>query len=314
LTVASADADVRVICGPTAAGKSAVAMWLAEREPTTIISADSRQVYRGFDIGTAKPTAEERALVPHLGIDIAQPTERCSAADWAEHASAWIEATRREGREPLIVGGTGLYLRALFEGLFDEPPLDASSRRELERALATFDIHELRRWTIALDPDRSHLGRTQLLRAIEIALLTGRRVSELHRERAKPTRWRARYLLVDPGPSLADRIAARLDGMLDNGWPREVERLMTTVPATAPAWNATGYDILRRMELGELSMRSAREAVLVQTRQYAKRQRTWFRHQLPDAVVTRLDPTVPTWQSEAVAWSDSIRQAGGSAA
>jgi tRNA dimethylallyltransferase len=314
LTAVSVDADVRVICGPTAAGKSAVAMWLAGREPTTIISADSRQVYRGFDIGTAKPSAEERARVPHLGIDISQPTERFSAAAWAEQASAWIEAARREGREPLIVGGTGLYLRALFEGLFDEPPLDASSRRGLERALAEFDIHELRRWTIALDPDRGHLGRTQLLRAIEIALLTGRRMSELHRVRARPSRWRARYLLVDPGPSLADRIAARLDGMFDNGWPREVERLMTTVPATAPAWNATGYDTLRRMELGELSASAARGAVLIQTRQYAKRQRTWFRHQLPEDAVTRLDPTVPTWQSEVAAWSDSSRQTRGSVA
>ena len=286
-------------------------MWLAEREPTTIISADSRQVYRGFDIGTAKPTAEERARVPHLGIDIAVPTERCSAAAWAEHASAWIEQARREGREPLIVGGTGLYLRALFEGLFDEPPLDAASRRSLERALATLDIRELRRWTVALDPARSHLGRTQLLRAIEIALLTGRRMSELHRDRSRPVRWRARYLLVDPGPSLAERIAARLDQMLDNGWMREVERLMETVPTTAPAWNATGYDAVRRTVLGELSRDAAREAVLIQTRQYAKRQRTWFRHQLPPDAVTHLDPTVPTWQSEASAWSDSVRQSQG---
>jgi tRNA dimethylallyltransferase len=289
-------------------------MWLAEREPTTIISADSRQIYFGFDVGTAKPTAEERARVPQLGIDIAQPTERFSAAAWAEHASAWIEAVRSEGREPLMVGGTGLYLRALFEGLFDEPPLDATTRRQLERELATLDIHELRRWTVALDPERSHLGRTQLLRAIEIALLTGRRMSELHRDRARPARWRARYLLVDPGPSLADRIAARLDGMLDNGWPREVQQLMETVPATAPAWNATGYDVLRRTELGELTPTAARDAVLIQTRQYAKRQRTWFRHQLPEGTVTRLDPTVPTWESEVVAWSDSVRESRGSAA
>lgn len=289
-------------------------MWLAGREPTTIISADSRQVYRGFDIGTAKPTPAERARVPHFGIDIAPPTERFSAAAWAEHASAWIEAARREAREPLIVGGTGLYLRALFEGLFDEPPLDVASRQRLERALATLHVDELRRWTIALDPERSHLGRTQLLRAIEMALLTGRRMSELQRERAKLPRWRARYLLVDPGPSLADRIAARLDGMLDNGWPREVQQLMKSVPATAPAWNATGYDILRRVELGELSPDAARDAVRIQTRQYAKRQRTWFRHQLPGDAVTRLDPTVPTWQSEAAAWSDSVRQRRGSAA
>jgi len=311
LTADSVDADVRVICGPTAAGKTAVAMWLAERDPTTIISADSRQIYRGFDIGTAKPTAAERERVPHLGIDIAQPTERFSAAVWAERASEWIEEVRREGREPLIVGGTGLYLRALFEGLFDEPPLDDGSRRRLQDALAALDVHELRRWTVVLDPERSHLGRTQLLRAIEISLLSGRRMSELHRERPRPPRWRARYLLVDPGPSLADRIAARLDGMLDNGWPREVQQLMKTVPATAPGWNGTGYDILRRTELGELPASGAREAILIQTRQYAKRQRTWFRHQLPADAVTHLDPTVPTWQSAAAAWSDSIRQARG---
>lgn len=291
-----------MITGPTGAGKSALALALARRVPLGIVSADSRQIYRGFDIGTAKPTVEERARVPHLGIDIAQPTERSSAAAWAEHASSWIEAARQEGREPLIVGGTGLYLRALFEGLFDEPPLDAASRRGLERVLATFDIHELRRWTLALDPDRGHLGRTQLLRAVEIALLTGRRMSELHRERPRTARWRARYLLVDPGPSLADRIAARLDRMLDNGWPREVQRLMTMVPASAPAWNATGYDILRRAELGELSPEAARDAVLIQTRQYAKRQRTWFRHQLPGDDVTLLDPMHPEARTRLLRW------------
>src|ERR1043166_8108074 len=112
---------MHVICGPTAAGKSAIALWLAERNRAAIVSADSRQVYCGFDVGTAKPTAAERARVPHYGIDVAQPIERYSAAAWASGADTWIETERAGGREPIVVGGTGLYLRALFEGLFLEP-------------------------------------------------------------------------------------------------------------------------------------------------------------------------------------------------
>src|SRR5438132_7836389 len=119
---------IHVICGPTAAGKSAIAMWLAERHRGAIISADSRQLYRGFDIGTAKPTADERARVPHYGIDVVDPVERYSAAAWASGANEWIGAARAGGRVPVVVGGTGLYLRALFEGLFEEPALDAARR------------------------------------------------------------------------------------------------------------------------------------------------------------------------------------------
>ena len=293
-----------VVCGPTAAGKSAIGMWLAEREPSTIISADSRQIYRCFDVGTAKPTPRERQRVPHDGIDVVEPTARYSAAAWAHAADAWIERALASGRRPVVVGGTGLYLRALFEGLFEEPALDAETRFALERELAVMSVAELRRWTHALDPARAHLGRTQLLRAIEIALLTGQRVTDLHRDRARSPRWRPRYLLVDPGPSLAHRIAARIDVMLANGWLDEVHRLMRTVPANAPAWKATGYDALRQLARGERSRESTRETILIQTRQYAKRQRTWFRHQLPPDRVTRLDPTAADWRETVVAWAD----------
>ena len=124
MSVDSDVAEIGVICGPTAAGKSAVALWLAGSHPVTIISADSRQIYRDFDIGTAKPTRIEQARVPHRGIDIVDPTERYSAAAWADAAEGWIEEARRSNRIPLVVGGTGLYLRALFEGLFVGPPLD----------------------------------------------------------------------------------------------------------------------------------------------------------------------------------------------
>jgi tRNA dimethylallyltransferase len=303
LSAASAGDDVLVICGPTAAGKSAIAMWLAEQEPATIISADSRQIYRRFDIGTAKATHHELARVPHAGIDVVEPTERYSAAAWAAMADRWIEQARESHRRPLVVGGTGLYVRALFEGLFEEPALDAERRRTLERELAEFSLGELRRWVQVLDPPRARLGRTQLVRAIEIALLTGARVSDLHRARPRTHRWRPRYLVVDPGPSLAQRIAARIDAMLANGWLDEVQGLMQTVPADAPAWNSTGYDVLRQLVRGARSRASAREAILIETRQYAKRQRTWFRHQLSADRVTRLDPTAPDWPAVVAAWA-----------
>jgi tRNA dimethylallyltransferase len=185
-----------------------------------------------------------------------------------------------------VVGGTGLYLRALFGALFDEPPMDPERRRALQRALEPLSVAELRRWVARLDPARAHLGRTQLLRAIEIALLTGQRVSALHEQRRTPPRWRARYLVVDPGAELAARIAQRTRAMFASGWVEEVRGLIRTVPADAPAWNATGYATIRAMEQGtpdrgtQLTSGDAEERVIIDTRQYAKRQRTWFRHQL----------------------------------
>ena len=173
----------------------------------------------------------------------------------------------------------------MFEALVAEPPIDAKQRRRLEPERAALPTHELKRWVERLDPTRAHLGRAQLLRAAEIALLTGRRVSDLHAAQhggnAGGPRWRPRYLLVDPGPALAQHIGARLDTMLNAGWPNEVERLMHSIPPDAPAWKATGYEAVRRLARGESSRADAREAILIETRQYAKRQRTWFRSE-PD--------------------------------
>ena len=306
---ASDESSVRVICGPTGAGKSALAMQLAEAHDAVIISADSRQIYRGFDIGTAKPSAAERSAIEHHGIDIIEPAERYSAAAWAEDADGWIADARDRRVEPIVVGGTGLYIRALFEGIFEEPPLDERARARLAAQLDGLAVDELRRWVERLDPARAHLGRTQLLRSIEVAVLTGRRISDLHRERARRPRWRPRYLVVDPGPVLADRIAARIDAMFDAGWPDEVDGLMRTVPQDAPAWKATGYDAVRRFVAGDLSRAEAHEEILISTRQYAKRQRTWFRNQLPADAVTQLDPTSTDWQRIAAEWSGDVHLA-----
>jgi tRNA dimethylallyltransferase len=254
-----------------------------------IVSADSRQLYRAFDIGTAKPSARERAEIPHYGVDVLAPTERASAAWWAQQADGWLRDAAASGRQPVVVGGTGLYLRALFGELFDEPPMDEARRGALQDELAALPVTELRRWVERLDPARAALGRTQLLRAIEIALLTGHRLSELQREHRTLPRWRARYLVVDPGPALAGRIQERAAAMFQSGWADEVRALMRTVPADAPAWNAAGYRPIRAMEEGLITYDDALERVVIDTRQYAKRQRTWFRHQLAGADVTRLD-------------------------
>ena len=293
-----ADAEaLRIICGPTGAGKSALAMALARSHPITIISADSRQVYRGFDIGTAKPTPVEQREVPHRGIDVAEPTERYSAARWAESARLWIAEARAAERVPVVVGGAGLYLRAL-----NEPPLDPDRREALDAWLATFSVPELRRWCEQLDPARAHLGRTQLLRAISVALLSGARISEWHARAPRAAGRAARYLVVDPEVGLAARLEHRLSAMLEAGWEREVETLARTVPADAPAWNGTGYRWIRSAVMRESSRDDALARVRTDTRQYAKRQRTWFRHQLPAAHVTRIDPGAPDAGELAMRW------------
>jgi tRNA dimethylallyltransferase len=202
-------------------------------------------------------------------------------------------------------------VRALVAPLAAAPELgdalDPLRRERLATFLGRMEPGELRRWAAALDPARAHLGRAQLLRAVETALLTGRRQSDLHAASDAAPAWPARYLLVDPGRDvLGGRIEQRVDRMLAAGWVDEVRRLAASVPGDAPAWSGTGYDAVRRLAAGELTLERAREAVVVATRQYAKRQRTWFRHQLPAAGVTHLDPLRPDAWDVAAAWWHSL--------
>lgn len=279
-------------------------MRLAEAVGAAIVSADSRQVYRGFDIGTAKPSAGERGRVPHFGIDVAGPGDRYSAADWASAVPGWLSEISKAGRRPLVVGGTGFYLRALMEPFFEEPEMDLGRRDVLRRWLRSLPGDEVRRWCEALDPARLTLGRAQWERAIEVALLTGRRISDWHARRPRAATVSARYLVLDPGPVLAGAIVERVDRMLAAGWIDEVRGLVERVPPTARAWTATGYGVLREVVTGAMTLEQGREAVIIATRQYAKRQRTWFRHQLPaaDGHVLRLDPRAPDAFERAIAW------------
>ena len=299
----SAGADlIPVICGPTAAGKSAIALSLAQRHGRSILVADSRQVYRHFDVGTAKPSPAERRLVPHAGLDLVPPTERYSAAHWAAFAD---DVLRGATSAPIVVGGTGMYLRALFEGLFDDPSTDDDRREALAEWLDGRSTDELRRWTERLDPGRARLGRTQLLRALSVSLLSGHRISDLHQTRATRSAWRPRYLVIDPGAALHRQIEHRLDAMLAAGWLDEV-RSLADLPDDAPAWKATGYRALRDVARGASTQSSAREKILIETRQYAKRQRTWFRHQLPDELTTRVDPSAPDAADRISAWWSTV--------
>ena len=298
----SALATIPVVCGPTASGKSAIAMWLSLRREILVINADSRQIYRGFDIGTAKPSRDDQARVPHRGVDVAAPARRYSAADWSALAQDAIQDAFRAGRIPVVVGGTGFYIGTLFRPLWAQPPLDPDRRETLQAALSELSVDELRRWCGALDPARAQLGRAQLLRALEVGLLTGERLSDLHVAHARSAAYRASYLLVDPGTDLQSRIAARAALMFDGGWTDEVRELCATVPDDAPGWNATGYAVVREYARGEIDRTTALDRVVIETRQYAKRQRTWFRHQLEHDRVQKLASGTTGWQEIVDRW------------
>lgn len=296
---------LRVIVGPTAAGKTALAMSIAAHRDVAIVSADSRQVYTGFDIGTAKPDASMREAVPHYGIDVCEPTERYSAHRWTTDATGWIDGAVGEGRTPLVVGGTGFYVHAMLNGLVQLPVLDPTRRDRLAMFLDTLDRSSIATWCSALDPARATLGNAQHRRAIEIALLTGRRLSDWIAEGEPPQRRDARVLVIDPAARLHAHIERRVAAMFSSGWAEETERLMRTIPDDAPAWKATGYGTMRRYITGEMSRQRAAELVVIETRQYAKRQRTWFRHQLDERFVTHIDPDAPDAAGATLAWWDA---------
>lgn len=284
-----------VLVGPTASGKTAVAHAVARVLPVGILSADSRQVYRRLDIGTAKPTAADRSAFLYHGLDVVEPHQTYAAGRFARDAGGWIAAIEGLGRLPLVVGGTGFYLRALFEGLFEEPPLDAGRRAALRTALRALSAEERQRWATRLDPGyRGGRNAQRAARAIEISLLAGRPLSALQREHpsrpaARP--WYARLTL--PRELLQRRIETRTRDMLKAGFIDEVrEELRRGTPGNAPGLTGVGYREVIRHLAGELPFGRLEEAIVVATRQYAKRQETWFRHQLPDGVLV-LDGTQP---------------------
>ena len=271
-----------------------MALALAAHWPLEVVSADSRQVYRRLDIGTAKPTRRELAKVPHHGVDILDPGHRYSAGRYAAAAAGWIGEIRGRGRLPVVVGGTGLYVRALMEGLFREPALDAGRRSELEAFLEGLPGGELVRWAGRLDTAYSGGGRQRALRSIEIALLTGRPLSYWQRAAREGRRFEPWYVVLSvPRPILHQRIERRALEMVQRGLIEEVASVLAEGhPAHAPGLDGVGIKEAVEYLHGTRPRDRVAEGITVSTRQYAKRQETWFRHQL-EGDVLRLDATRP---------------------
>ena len=299
---------VPVLVGPTGVGKTAVAAAWAALEPITVVSADARQAYRGLDIGTAKPPAALLARVPHVGLDVVEPGERYSAGRFARDAAAWLVEIRDASRQPVVVGGTGLYVRALADGLFHEPPLDAGRRDQLRAWTARLPVTRLAHWAARLDRRFAGGGRQRAARAIEVALLTGRGLSWWQEHARATGSMRPWYIhLTAPREVLQRRIAERVDAMLaGGGLVDEVRRtLARPVPPDAPGLDGVGYREVVAMLAGRVPERELRHAIVVATRRYAKRQETWFRNQLrpQSSVVSRQDVV---WTLDATGEPDKI--------
>jgi tRNA dimethylallyltransferase len=289
-----ADAKVPVLVGPTAVGKTAVALALTGHWPLEVISADSRQVYRRLDIGTAKPTRRERARATHHGVDLVEPGVRYSAGHFARDAVGWLDDIRARGKLPMVVGGTGLYIRALAEGLFAEPVLDPARRRSLDAWTARLEPIELLRWAARLDPGFRGGGRQRAARAIEVALLSGRPLTYWQRAaRAQGSLDPWYIVLTVPRPVLHQRISHRAEEMVRRGVIEEVASVLAEGhPPNAPGLDGIGVREAVEYLRGMRPRETVAEAITISTRQYAKRQQTWFRHQLTGAVIT-LDATRP---------------------
>jgi len=272
------------ITGPTACGKTELALQLAERIPLEIISMDSALVYRGLDIGTAKPSPEVRARLPHHLIDIMEPTETYSAGRFARDAASLIAAIHSRGRLPLLVGGTLLYLRALRDGLAMLPRADAVLRERIDREAALHGWSALHERLRQLDPVAAARiapsDRQRIQRALEVHELTGQPITELQRgERADGSNVVSIALVPESRPDLARRIERRFDSMIEAGFRGEVERLRARgdLRPDMPSMRAVGYRQVWAHLEGEYGWDEARSKAIVATRQYAKRQLTWLR-------------------------------------
>jgi tRNA dimethylallyltransferase len=276
---------VVAILGPTASGKSALGLALAERIAGEIVCCDSMQVYRGMDIGTGKPTAEEQRQCPHHLLDLVEPGEDFHAATWAQQARQVIDDIRARGHLPIIVGGTGLYFRALRGGLFEAPPSDPGIRARHKAEAEALGVPALHEKLKTIDPEAA--GRilpgdlVRISRALEIFEQTGVPISELRKRAAEaPLPWPLHVIVLDyPMPELRARIHKRVDAMMAAGFLAEVDRLRSAGYGSTRALAALGYKQLSAHLAGTLSLEQAVLETKTATCAYARRQRTWFRRE-----------------------------------
>lgn len=277
-----------VLLGPTAVGKTSLALRLARCLEAEIVSVDSRQLYRYMDIGTAKPTPEERRQVPHHLLDLLDPDQRASAAQFVTAAQAVLSELQRRGRRPLLVAGSGLYLQALLFGLMPAPAADPALRQALHAYADRYGTPALHRCLARVDPAAAAVyhphDRVRLIRALEVSYLTGVPFS-VHCQRHQ--RQRPRYPFVAIGLTrdrgdLYARIATRTEAMLAAGWLAEVEALLARgYRADCPGMNSLGYRELLAYLAGQATWEATVEAIKRATRRFAKRQLTWFRKMSP---------------------------------
>lgn len=274
-----------VLLGPTATGKTALSLTLAEKFNGEIVSCDSVAVYREFEIGTAKPTAQEREQVPHHCIDIVSAERDYSAGDYQRDGRAAIAEIAARGRLPIVTGGTGLYLRALLEGLFEGPRRSEPLRARLRRSAARHPAGWLSRVLGRLDPEaagRIHANDTpKLIRAIEVSLATRQPITQAWRTGAQAlTGYRILRLGLAPErAALYRRIDARAAEMFERGLVDETARLMEKYGPERKVFDSLGYRQARQLLAGELTEVEAIEAAQKGHRNYAKRQLTWFRRE-----------------------------------
>ncbi|HEX9093880.1 MAG TPA: tRNA (adenosine(37)-N6)-dimethylallyltransferase MiaA [Coriobacteriia bacterium] len=280
----SAPPRLVAIVGPTATGKSALGIALAQRLGGEVVSCDSTAVYRGFDIGTDKVPASERRGVPHHMIDVADPREEYSAARYAREAAGVIRDISRRGRLPILVGGTGLYYRALTRGFFPGPGRAPALRRRLDRIADLRGPERLHRWLSRIDPGSAARiqarDRKRLVRALEVYLLTGRTLTDHFADTSSPL---PEYDVVAialqiPAEETAARVARRVDAQFDQGLLDEIRALLTSgIPETAHPFTGLVYRQALEHLRGVRDEAATRELIVRENRRYARRQLIWFR-------------------------------------
>jgi tRNA dimethylallyltransferase len=274
---------VAALVGPTASGKTALALAIARRLPVEAIACDSQTVYRGLAIGTAKPTAAERAALPHHLLDVADPADDFSAARFAGLADRAIADVAARGKLPLLVGGSGLYLRAVLEGVFAAPPKDPALRAALERHAADVGPAAIHAELAAVDPETAARlppnDLVRIVRALEVERLTGKPLSWHHaRDRGRPPRYRAMVLAIAPRrDELERRVRARAEAMFDEGLVEEAVRIAAAPRARARLERLMGYREALLLAGGAIDRAEAIRRTALEQRRYAKRQLTWFR-------------------------------------
>ncbi len=270
-----------VIAGPTATGKSQIALELAQRLETVILSADSRQVYRGFEIGTAKPTPAQQAQVPHYLIDRCNPTETLTVAEYQTQAQSLIKACHAQNQTPLLVGGTGLYIQAITHGL-SIPPVPPQT--ELRKQLSQIGQAEIYQWLQQVDPQATQRihphDHVRTLRALEVFYVLGQPLSTLQKQQPP------NYPILSLGLDMTNldrytqKIRQRTEQMIEQGWLAEIEQLVNRYGWDLPLLQTLGYQEMGRYLKGEITLAQAIEETILHTRQFGKRQRTWFRNRM----------------------------------